>query len=496
MPAEECIPERLLSQSTLIAGNHAMLQHTGGSLGGGDGAGVYFDGAKGGEVILDNVTMAGNLADGNGDGLYLDGKALIVLKGGSRIEEDKGGGKLNATHYNAVYNLAEPRVGGVVYQLPTPPGTYAPQAYECVAHTSCWHHLEYGTQCAQVHRAHPRHQSRHPCLSFRLSPKLRAPPLPPVSPSIPPQICDYARPDFAGRWFFNVSFTSPEVPSSCPVGYFCDGDGTMQPCAVGIVSEARDACGPCPLRATQGCKGGDLLCSVHAAPRAGLRGGPKTVADCVCTQDYYRYDEAMYDCLPCPRGASCANGTDTIATLDVRPNYWRPNAHTTPLACSHEGICAGGMAPTACAGDLSGPFCMSCAVTPNITATYYFDTSRLQCRECSETMQFLGTVVLVGCLAAVLRCTCRRARRGANAAGDHAWPASPPPPLPSARCGIVTPVTRLARRCIWLAHWCSTRCTSALYSVGRRLLDASDRASLKTKVKICVIFAQARAFFF
>ena len=352
-------PRALILYSN-ISDNHArQLTLTTGEIGRElpNGGGIYYDGTQdddkhdlptAGEVQIDGAYFSGNEARGHGDSMYLDGNATVILRGNTRIE-----GRGYAGNHSAVYNLALIK-GGAMYELPTPPGTYAPAQYLCTFQDDCWTYAE-GIGCTQI--------------------------------------CNYTRDDFKGKLYFNLSLASLEVPMTCPEGYSCDGSGTMVQCTDGIVPVTRDDCIPCPPEVGK-CAGGNLLCSQHAYPDPRLQGmhGPKDVADCICTDSYYRNDNSTYDCTRCPAGTECKGGAE-LETLTVSKNYWRPNVRTMPQLCPYEtclgGTTSGNWEPgtsIGCKPPFGGPFCVACA---GLAADQYFDSSLQACRSC------MGFVIMV-----------------------------------------------------------------------------------------------------
>ena len=79
--------------------------------------------------------------------------------------------------------------------------------------------------------------------------------------------------------------------------------------------------------------------------------------DCVCRDGFYRSEdpETLSQCIPCPEGAVCIQGS-TLETLLLLPGRWRasPNASLI-LECQKKQHCVGGLTETNVDSNLCAP---------------------------------------------------------------------------------------------------------------------------------------------
>ena len=233
----------------------------------------------------------------------------------------------------------------------------------------------------------------------------------------------------AGQLGDQTGLASAECAGPCPPGSFCpEGATAAEPCPEATYnptngSGSSGACLPTPaayLSAEGSCFycEGSSFCSM-----------PTAALECVCAEGFFHAQPGGALCSPCPAGATCDDAGTTLATMDVRPNFWRPGETSADgKACPYAHTCAGGAAApprydavstaTCVAGrGLSGVFCTLCAnASATEGGTYYFHVSRERCEACAEQplSLLLGLIFGVGGAAvacALARCWLRARRR-------------------------------------------------------------------------------------
>ena len=195
--------------------------------------------------------------------------------------------------------------------------------------------------------------------------------------------------------------------------------GLVVQCEVGFFNPTNNAnnqtaCEPCPRFST----------TERAAAHA--------VSLCRCIAGYY--DSSLSSpphrpvCAPCPVGTNCLEMGVTLATLPIRPGYFRPSV-TSPNAvrcgdassgcgsktecfASTSG-CSGGSDPShACRPSLSGMLCEVCLSNTTGRRLFYTaatDEQAAGCEECGKSawLPVLAALAVVGGLAGLLL-LCRR----------------------------------------------------------------------------------------
>ena len=77
---------------------------------------------------------------------------------------------------------------------------------------------------------------------------------------------------------------------------------------------------------------GSPECEVCPVPLQILQGSDAaSIDDCVCAAGYYkqnREDGTFKDCLVCPTGGICLQGTENVESIKGKPGFWRPSAGT------------------------------------------------------------------------------------------------------------------------------------------------------------------------
>ncbi|KAL1512046.1 hypothetical protein AB1Y20_005320 [Prymnesium parvum] len=187
--------------------------------------------------------------------------------------------------------------------------------------------------------------------------------------------------EWADRWrgkdvpltFSTANNSKPPQQGSCPYGQVLT-DAEECVCRVDFYFDvASDQCLPCPEH-TSSAGGVDAGCDV-CAPGRYLRSG---------------YTVSTDGCGECPSGAECP-WNSTLATLAVKPGYWRLSTLTTRIyACVSAGAnrtsCAGGTeSDSLCAPGHDGPLCEVC-----LDNNYHFEDG--YCKRCPNAT--IGVVVL------------------------------------------------------------------------------------------------------
>ena len=137
--------------------------------------------------------------------------------------------------------------------------------------------------------------------------------------------------------------------------------------------------------------------------------GSATVSACKCVKDYYDFieDPEVVDCRRCPIGSACNESGNTLASLPLRPGYWRTSNQSSDLrrcpdASSNSTSACANMNGQPCKPWTTGPYCRVCNVTDG---SRYFDSGQSACVECGDTVA-TSLAALVGIILAVLSLFC------------------------------------------------------------------------------------------
>ena len=157
----------------------------------------------------------------------------------------------------------------------------------------------------------------------------------------------------------STAIVTVEREELCPAGSYCSAGVTY----------------PCPLATYNPIAGGECIeCPVGTITKGT---GSASTSDCGCKASFY--GDANGTCVDCPGpgiATSCTDVAITLATLPLRPEYWRAIATSAMVRqCKTPGYCVGGTSchnatadPNAtvwlcdgyCARGHTGPFCELC----------------------------------------------------------------------------------------------------------------------------------------
>ena len=219
---------------------------------------------------------------------------------------------------------------------------------------------------------------------------------------------DYPLPCSAGLYGNGLGAphqTGPQCSGPCPQGFYCP-PATVEPLAC--------SGGYCPAGAAN-----PITCDLGAGldHATVLDSFATSVDSCVCKPGYYDAGTTRrMQCLRCPVGTECPTGGLTLATLLVKPGYYRQSASTIDVRqcpdaaenCGGASECAesssgcrGGNRSDVCRTGLTGAFCRLCSANATRGAAFHYvpaEGARVaRCRRCEET---LGTTL--GYAAAIL----------------------------------------------------------------------------------------------
>ena len=137
--------------------------------------------------------------------------------------------------------------------------------------------------------------------------------------------------------------------------------------------------------------------------------GSSSVSACKCAKDFYDAvdDQGDVECRRCPIGSACDESGHTLASLPVRPGYWRTSNQSDDLrrcpdASSNRTSACANVNGQPCEPWTTGPYCRICNVTDG---SRYFDSGQSACVECGDT-QATSLATLVGIILAVLLLLC------------------------------------------------------------------------------------------
>ena len=234
---------------------------------------------------------------------------------------------------------------------------------------------------------------------------------------------DGALPCPPGQLGSQTGLTSAVCAGACPPGSYCERGSTAAiPCPSTTYNNrsgapSLSACLPTPppylsaLGSCFYCQGGDF-CSTHN----------DELGECECTAGFFLAEPGGSLCTLCPAGIACTAAGTTLATTDVRRDFWRPSTTSSDArTCPYDGTCAGGVAApshydaastaTCVEGrGLSGVFCTLCA---NATAAhggsyFYFREARAACEACVEEPLRLLAGMIGGIGGAIVLCVILR----------------------------------------------------------------------------------------
>ncbi|KAL3930332.1 MAG: hypothetical protein SGPRY_001582 [Prymnesium sp.] len=244
----------------------------------------------------------------------------------------------------------------------------------------------------------------------------------------------------AGTYSNATGLSNKSQCSPCPAGSACStgstapilcAPGTSQPqpeqtlceqCKAGTYQDKEGAIGCkdcrdgsyCPAGAPNplGCESGAGIPFAVTNKRRAI--GP---AACVCEAGHFNNTLRNWSCVVCPSGTDCRSAGFTLATLPVRPGYFRRNPESVDVRrcpdaasnCSNDvqcetstSGCAGSATSTGCHAGLEGAYCLLCTHDSDERVYYSAATStaRAQCKECPDALLHLILIVLGSVLAA------------------------------------------------------------------------------------------------
>ena len=127
---------------------------------------------------------------------------------------------------------------------------------------------------------------------------------------------------------------------SCPTLRYWKSDTECAPCPAGTTSATVDAT-TCVCPATRYWETPDT-CSVCPEGKSSYAINSN---ECVCPAGSFQPGgNANASCLECPVGVGCGNAGPgvTLATLPLKPNYWRVSPNSTAIGpCYTAGVCVG-----------------------------------------------------------------------------------------------------------------------------------------------------------
>jgi len=219
------------------------------------------------------------------------------------------------------------------------------------------------------------------------------------------------------------------VQSVCPAGFWCTA-GMKVACEAGFYnptngSNTQNACLKCPEHSTTIATFtiGMPIVTFDQATNTTLNStsetalGATSLSECICEYGYYNSFMGIGDnvtCEVCPVGTDCHSRGTTLATLNLKPGYYRPSATSIDVRiCTDAGAnCDGKMScdetHSACAGGsdilslcqegLTGAFCELCvnATSPNKYHSPADDIKVASCELCDASQ----LLVVIGFLAA------------------------------------------------------------------------------------------------
>ena len=224
------------------------------------------------------------------------------------------------------------------------------------------------------------------------------------------------------------------VQTVCPQGFWCTA-GMKVACEAGFYnpingSNTQNACIKCPEHSTTIPRVllGDTIFTFDEATNTTLNStsesplGATSLTECVCEYGYYNSFLGVGDnvtCEVCPVGTDCEARGTTLATLNVKPGYYRSSPTSIDVRiCTDAGAncdgkmscaesysgCAGGAdIAILCQEGLTGAFCELCLNATN-PAKYYSPADDLKVASCelcdaSQAAVILG--FLFGCACVV-----------------------------------------------------------------------------------------------
>ena len=215
-------------------------------------------------------------------------------------------------------------------------------------------------------------------------------------------------PCVAGTWSGVHGLLAASECDVCPLGSYCPtGASLPTPCPAGRVGRqerlaALEFCSPCPdlstsLAGSSACTG---CVDGYYAELAGEGGGAEQV---VC-----------WPCLEPEQGAVCA-ANSILATVELRPGYWRMSNRSTELSKCVKVGSGDGSTVTACVGGKeaevrgrgycvaahSGPLCQVCEEPDS-----HFDADTGLCQACLDPVEKMATPAAAALVLALLAGAC------------------------------------------------------------------------------------------
>ena len=199
--------------------------------------------------------------------------------------------------------------------------------------------------------------------------------------------------DVAGA--VDVEQVEQEYRATCPTGSWCSVGVTI-PCPENTYNNETDqitqgGCKPCPKHATSA-------------------EGSTSIAACRCEVGYYNVraataDTAQVECALCPVGSACEEAGTSLAALPLLEGYYRAsNASADLRRCPDFGSssgCSGGVSGDGegpCKAWLTGPYCRLCNTTDS---SRYYNAERSACLPCeagAAAPLVAGVVVVVAAI--------------------------------------------------------------------------------------------------
>jgi len=229
-------------------------------------------------------------------------------------------------------------------------------------------------------------------------------------------------------------FETRVVQSVCPAGFWCTA-GMKVACEAGFYnptngSNTQNACLKCPEHSTTvpTFAIGETIFTFDQATNTTLNSTSETVlgatslSECICEYGYYNSFMGVGDnvtCEVCPVGTDCQSRGTTLATLNIKPGYYRSSASSIDVRICTDASsnCDGKMScqetTSACAGGsdmlslcregLTGAFCELC-VNATSPTKYYSPADDLKVASCelcdaSQALVILGFLFGCACVA-------------------------------------------------------------------------------------------------
>jgi hypothetical protein len=202
--------------------------------------------------------------------------------------------------------------------------------------------------------------------------------------------------------FYNDTdgMTSADSCTSCEIGFWCSS-GRRIPCARNNYGKRYGNSSTPPARASQQEACSPCASNAETPPNVTA----SSIADCHCTNGYFRFNKSLGGCHLFPPGAAnesyYTTPPDTLDRIRVKPGYWRLSLLSSDIRPCPVLIgqpCRGDLLPSQlgdyCATKVTGispmaPYCSYCMHHP----AEYLDPVNVVCRSCAAS-RITGVVTL------------------------------------------------------------------------------------------------------